>query len=51
MYYNNFLFKIVAKTILLFPLLLHDLIVISALDDLMLTNINLIFITNNVKGI
>ena len=32
MYYNNFLFKIVAKTTLLFPLLLHDLTVISALD-------------------
>ena len=50
MYYNNFVFKIVGK-ILLFPLLLRNLIVIWALNDLMLPNNKLSFITNNVKEI
>ena len=50
MYYNNFVFKIVAK-ILLFQLALRNLIVIWALDDLMLPNNNLSFIANDVKGI
>ena len=46
--------KIVAKILSLFPLfpfVLHNLIVIWALDDLMLPNNNLSFIINNVKGI
>ena len=50
MYYRNFIFKIVVK-ILLFPLLLRNLKVIWALNDLMLSNNKLSFITNNVKGI
>ena len=50
MYYNNFVFKIVAK-ILLFPLVLRNLKVIWALNDLILSNNKLSFITNNVIGI
>ena len=49
MYYNNFVFKIVAK-ILLFPLLLRNLKVFEALNHLMLSNNKLSFITNNFKG-
>ena len=45
MYYNNFVFKIIAK-IFLFPLLLRNLKVIRALNDLKLG-----FITKSVKEI
>ena len=49
MYYNNFVLKIIVK-ICLFPLLCN-LKVIWALNDLMLPNNKLTFVTNNVKGI
>ena len=51
MHYNNFAFKIEAKILLLFQLVLRNLIVIWSLDDLMLPNNKVSFITNNLKGI
>lgn len=50
-YYNSFLLRIVAKILLLSPLVLRGLIIIEALDDLTMPNNNLSFFTNNVKEI
>ena len=50
MYCNNFVFKVVAKILLLFPLVLCDLMVVWALDDLMLPN-NFITIVKGIQSL